>query len=963
MSFWSRIERRLQDLAGELLPDEFKEALDAARADLDAGRVNEAAVALEQLIAQRPSSSAAHTLLGAARLELDDLPAAAAAFARAIELADDLPDAHLGRGEALLRQGDLAGAAAAFRRAQAVAGGDRAVLAAAYRGSGLAHRASGDVGKAVRELRKAVAESPDDAVALAALGSALLADGGPRAEARRHLRRAVDSAAPPITTWLALGALELADGDAAAARAHYQRAADQARSTDLPAAERAAALADALAGTGDAELALGDLEAARASLEGALAVLPARADLHARLGDVLAAAGAAADALACYQTALSGGVTGALPRALDAALAAGDLAVAVPLASRVLVDDPAAPRALLARGRALLRGGQNAEAAQAFRAALERDTGADASTELAEIDLAEARATGSTDAASRAAGWALRALAAAPAAPRARATLEAARAVELGVPAGALDDGAADPGALYEVADELRRLCLGRPELADLGGEAARAASDFDQPLLVTVMGEFSSGKSTFVNAFIGDEVAPTGITPTTATINVVKYGRERGGRILYRDGRTESLAWTALFERLRALDADAARQISLVEVLLPLDSLARVSLVDTPGLNSILPEHEAVAREFIARADAVVWLFSAQQAGKASERGALAQVAAAGVRVLGVVNKVDQLGAGEDAALVRHLGRELGGLVEAVVPVSARRALETGGADPAWQALSRALEERFFARAREIKRQILTRRLEQLLARAGERVAAELRATASTAAARRAAAASAGAARDQFLERSVLRERRLLGEAGALLYRGAAREVLELVVPRRLPFGSHKASRADRDYLVDLLDSGYAALLDDSRRRVDAELRAAGAAALAGAPGLPDLERALADSIQIVDAEVYARAMAYLRGFLEGGTVDNFFRRDLPRLALEEDTVYHALVRDSPDLDAAISVPLATAGCAALDRLATGLSHAAELAAVRAFDLEVGLARALAGLRTRLERAAVVQS
>ena len=54
-------------------------------------------------------------------------------------------------------------------------------------------------------------------------------------------------------------------------------------------------------------------------------------------------------------------------------------------------------------------------------------------------------------------------------------------------------------------------------------------------------MGEFSSGKSSFVNAFIGADVAPTGITPTTATINVVRYGRERGGRIIDRRRRRRS--------------------------------------------------------------------------------------------------------------------------------------------------------------------------------------------------------------------------------------------------------------------------------------------------------------------------------------------------------------------------------------------------------------------------------------
>jgi len=212
-----------------------------------------------------------------------------------------------------------------------------------------------------------------------------------------------------------------------------------------------------------------------------------------------------------------------------------------------------------------------------------------------------------------------------------------------------------------------------------------------------------------------------------------------------------------------------------------------------------------------------------------------------------------------------------------------------------------------------------------------------------------------------------VTRERRKLGEAAALLYRGAAREVLELVVPRRLPFGSHKASRADRDYLVSLLDGGYASLLEQSRRRVDGELRAAGAEAIALArpdgaaadPALAEVERALSDSIHILDAQVYARTLAYLRGYLEGGMVDNFFRRDLPKIGLDEDSVYHALYRDSPDLDAAIAVPLAETGAQALDRVADRLAHLAERAEVRAFDLEVGIARALERLRGRLRSAA----
>ena len=159
---------------------------------------------------------------------------------------------------------------------------------------------------------------------------------------------------------------------------------------------------------------------------------------------------------------------------------------------------------------------------------------------------------------------------------------------------------------------------------------------------------------------------------------------------------------------------------------------------------------------------------------------------------------------------------------------------------------------------------------------------------------------------------------------------------------------------------------SSSRAAADPALAEVDSELRAAGAEAItlarpdgaAADPALAEVERALSDSIHILDAQVYARTLAYLRGYLEGGTVDNFFRRDLPKLELDEDSVYHALYRDSPDLDAAIAVPLAETGVAALERVAERLAHLAERADVRVFDLEIGLARAIERLRARLAAA-----
>jgi small GTP-binding protein len=540
----------------------------------------------------------------------------------------------------------------------------------------------------------------------------------------------------------------------------------------------------------------------------------------------------------------------------------------------------------------------------------------------------------------------------------ARQLLTDARAQAIGSPSNEIAD----------IARFVEKTFDSRRELGHLVGDVARAAANLDQPLLVTVMGEFSSGKSSFVNAFIGADVAPTGITPTTATINVVRYGRERGGRIVTADGTTLELGWDALMAHLRALTPDAARAIDRVEILVPLPQLEKINIVDTPGLNSIQPEHEATARAFIAKADAVVWVFTASQGGKASEKKALASIREEGKRVLGVLNKADQLSASDTTEVVSFIGQELGELVEAIVPFSARKALAwkraSTGDDGNWGTLSSALEERFFQQARQLKRDACTRALRHALGEA-QRQIDTLRQTSNTAsdAARTGRDALFASARE-FATASVLVERKALSELTATLYRRAAREVLDLVRPRRLPFSSHTATAADRDYLIALLQSGFESGIEAGRRRVADDLLArcqeadSAARTLASALGVDvvgDLKRAADDRIGLALSRVFDRARAYLRGYLEGGYVEAFFRNDVPRLELAEDSVYHALVRAAPDLDREIGEPLARSATDALTALARRLDHWGAVADVHAFDLEVGIGRALEIAITRV--------
>ncbi len=1013
MSIWSRIERRISDFADGFLPEEFQRELAEARSLLAEGQTEAVEKALETILAAHPEHPNTMIMVGAIYLEMGQLDAARKTFEQILAQRPQLPEALIGSAEAALQLGAMTSAIRQFRSAVDVADGDRDVLSLAYRGLGRAYRHNQDLDKAVRELRKAVAEKPRDILARAALGEALLA--APRIsteEARRHLRAVVaeadaiseskssgqgwDSAMGTVIAYLSLGRIALRDNDGEQARDYFTKARDLllVESPDSEHVRRRRGRVydgytfEAHMGLGDAALIVGDMEHAREYYHHAIEIRPQDASAHARLADAERASGDIDAAIASYDRALAIEPRVDIQRrALDAAIETEAVDTAVRLANDIFATDIADSRAMVARALGMMQQKQFDAARTTFQSAMTSGSEIEAHLGLARLELVS---DASHAAGTRAAATAMGALRLEPNHERARALLAQARERELGdAGPSATDDGV----AMYRLAEQLQRMTVARNELAELTSAVSRAAADLDQPLLITVMGEFSSGKSTFVNAIIGDNVAPTGITPTTATINVLKYGRERGGRIVYRDGTVDVLEWDALFAALHALDDKRALDIQQVEILYPLPQLERIHIVDTPGMNSIQKEHEEVARNFIVRADAVVWLFTAAQAGKASERRALERIHREGKRVLGVLNKVDQLAGGDIDALVDYVQNQLGALVEAVVPISARNALahrhgvsddaqqvfgNENGADAGdqngnrsdgnWQALDHELETRFLAQARELKREACGRRLAEAIMQARQ-ILRPLCDRARTAAdtLRQAADTLRTEAVADFIDNIVLNQRNSLQDAIIELYRRAAREIMSLARPRLLPFGSHSATPADREYLISMLDTGYESALEQTRGVVLSGLREHAANALAavnqfsslwngssgGIVGLAgdavsDVSRTIDDAVRLVSAQVFDAALGYLRGYVRGGYVGNFFQHALPKMELSEDAVYQVLRTSAPDLDAEIALRLAKSGVAAIESIVERLDYWASVAEVAVYDIEAGPLKAL---------------
>jgi GTP-binding protein EngB required for normal cell division/Flp pilus assembly protein TadD len=899
------LERLATTLAGlDDLSDDQRGEIERAFAEESSGDADAAERRLLAAATRWKDVAAIFVALGEVRARAGRDEAAVEAFGRAVDLSAQAVDGWLGLGEALIRLGRFEPAREALRKVLARTIEVRR-RARAHAGRGRIALALDEPVRAVRELREAASLAPLDHAIAHDLGLALLQEGD--REASSWLARAAHADAPE-PAWVLDAARAAPSREAALAL--LRTGLDLVQADGAAGNSRAGARAQleaALARTlcqanGEGELAVGTADAQAAEAlglaEAAIEHAPTDPVGHEALSLVHEAAGRSAAALAAAERGLALGGTRDLPRLLRLALVAEDRAAVLRVAQPVATTDAASALAA---------------AALAFCEGRPRDE------DLVTLGLLADGIRGGGD-------------------------VEAAAEKLRRFVAQAASPGPVPRGNLYALLAYARTLATDTAALGPLLPLAARAVEAFDRPLLVAVMGEFNAGKSSFVNALCGEVVAEVGVTPTTATINVLRFG-PRGARVLYHDGHAEDLTAAALRPFLSALDDAGAASIRMVEIFVPLDLLRRVEIVDTPGLNSLRPEHEAIARGFLTDADAIVWLFSVNQAAKATERDALALAQSAGKRVLGVLNKADQASAEEIAEIEAHVGRSLGDLLELLVPFSARRALQgqtkaaPAGAvdDGGMAALQKALEDRFFSRARSLKRRTALGALGRFVAEA-RALAATTSASAGEDAGDHAgnddATRAALAAREETLKGTVASLRvvtRARIEAG---FRAAGAELAELFEPRRHRMLGDRGTAPDEDrrFLLDLLEDAVFEATFTAARALEA--------AAAGGPALP------------IDVLV-GRFRAYARGLFRGGIVDQILRMDagVPLLRTDVHRIGRALIAAVPDLDAELFTPLQAAITKAFAAAAAAHDEAQQRQQLRAAIREERLGKPLAAL------------
>ncbi|MGG4491309.1 dynamin family protein [Metabacillus idriensis] len=230
--------------------------------------------------------------------------------------------------------------------------------------------------------------------------------------------------------------------------------------------------------------------------------------------------------------------------------------------------------------------------------------------------------------------------------------------------------------------EKIHRLLKDKEDLRKTSGKIEKIIDDLQEPPVVMIFGEFNAGKSTFINALLGEKILTSDVIPATAVVTKLKYGSRRELVAHFKDGSKKVMQSS----QLEQLSSERKEQQKLRESLYYLELkvnhplLKTMSLVDSPGLNSGHDHHTAATEMFMDMADEAFWVFWYKNVGLSSEMESIQQLISKGIKPVGIVNGIDQLD-DETDNLDQYLEyiktRRLQGVLDKVIGLSALEALE----------------------------------------------------------------------------------------------------------------------------------------------------------------------------------------------------------------------------------------------------------------------------------------------
>ncbi|MCV7198156.1 isoniazid-induced dynamin-like GTPase IniC [Mycobacterium angelicum] len=223
---------------------------------------------------------------------------------------------------------------------------------------------------------------------------------------------------------------------------------------------------------------------------------------------------------------------------------------------------------------------------------------------------------------------------------------------------------------------------------ADVFHQLDRIGARLSEPIRIALAGTLKAGKSTLVNALVGDDIAPTDATEATRIVTWFRHGPTPRVTANHRGGRRSNVPITheggLSFDLRKVNPADVID----LDVEWPAEELIKTTIIDTPGTSSLTRDASErtlrllVPADGVPRVDAVVFLLrtlNAPDIALLKQIGGLVGGSAGALGIVGVASRADEIGAGRIDAMLsandvaKRFTSEMNqtGICQAVVPVS----------------------------------------------------------------------------------------------------------------------------------------------------------------------------------------------------------------------------------------------------------------------------------------------------
>ena len=207
--------------------------------------------------------------------------------------------------------------------------------------------------------------------------------------------------------------------------------------------------------------------------------------------------------------------------------------------------------------------------------------------------------------------------------------------------------------------------------------------SNIYMPIDIMVIGKFSTGKSTFINALLGGNLLKMEETPTTAMITKICYGEKDIIKVVF-DDNTEKICSQREFDILTVTESGKEKNfhknIKYIERQLPCEQLKNFTIIDSPGLDAYRKEDEKITRNFIKNADTIILLFDINQMNSFMENELLNNLDER-LKPIGIINKIDTYDEDEEDESLENFIKGYKVLLQDklfdLIGISAKQALE----------------------------------------------------------------------------------------------------------------------------------------------------------------------------------------------------------------------------------------------------------------------------------------------